>query len=133
MGFTQANQLPTTDCDFRPPTSDCHGGSAVQGPTPQSKTYFSRSLVPTKLPFEYVNCGGGAPICSEAVQWVCWLWDLLGGANQGQPPPVFCPGATWHKLQSDLQMAICTGLGGAQARPTCEPNVAAASAKLGAT
>ena len=29
---------------------------------------------------------------SVAVHWVHRLWGFLGGAGQGQPPPVFFPG-----------------------------------------
>ena len=57
--------------------SNYHGGSAVQGPTSQSMTYFCGALVPT-----------------ESTPWVCclwwWLWAPLGGASQGQPWPVSC-------------------------------------------
>ena len=36
--------------------------------------------------------GGGVPMWSIAVHWVCSLWGFLGGSGQGQPLPVFCPG-----------------------------------------
>ena len=40
------------------------------------------------------------------------------------------PVDTWHKLQSDLQMAAyCAGLGGAQEMPSCKPSLAAASTR----
>ena len=35
--------------------------------------------------------GGAAPTLSVAVYWVSMLWCFLGGAGQGQPPPVFHP------------------------------------------
>ena len=57
-----------------------------------------------------------------------------GGAGQGQSPPVFCPGATQRELQSILQMdSTCAGLGGSQVEPKCDPKLAAASARPGAT
>ena len=45
-----------------------HGGSAVYGQ------------------------GGGALMWSIVVHWVHRLWDILGGAGQGEPRPVFCWG-----------------------------------------
>ena len=75
--------------------------------------------------------GGGAPLWSVAVHWVCRLWSLLGSARQDQLPPVFCPIAQ-HELQSNLQMpATCAGLRHSQVKPSCEPRLAAASARLG--
>ena len=49
--------------------------------------------------------GGGAPTWSVAVHWVCRLWGFPGGADQGQPLPVFCPGAA-----SISYKAICRWL-----------------------
>lgn len=44
------------------------------------------------------------------------------------------PGATWHKLHSDLQMAAtCDELGGALEKPSCEPSLMATSGRPGAT
>ena len=57
--------------------------------------------------------GGVIPMWSETVHWVGRLLGFPGGADQGQPLLVFCL-ATWHKLQSNLQVAAtCAGLGGA--------------------
>ena len=53
-------------CDHLRLTSALSGGSAVQGQV------------------------GGSPKRSVAAHWVCWPWGFLGGAGQGQPPPVFC-------------------------------------------
>ena len=73
--------------------------------------------------------GGGASKSSEAVHGVRWLWDLPGCIGHG-----VLPGATQPDLLSNLQMAAtCAGLGGAQARPSCEPKPAAATARSGAT
>ena len=49
-------------------------------------------------------------------------------------PTCVLPGATLHKLQSNLQMAAtCAGLGDTQAMPICACRLAAASANPGAT
>ena len=50
-----------TGYDHWVPTSNHHGGSAGQGPTPQSRAYFSRALVPATF----------AP-------WLCPMWRWLG-------------------------------------------------------
>ena len=36
--------------------------------------------------------GVGALMWSEAIHWVCRPWGFPGGADQGQPPPVFLLG-----------------------------------------
>ena len=49
-------------------------------------------------------------------------------------PACVLSGATWHKLESDLQLAVsCAGLGGALVRPGCAPSPAAATAGYEAT
>ena len=41
-------------------------------------------------------------------------------------------GATWHELQSDLQIAVSSpGLSGAQVRPSCEPRPVTTSVNVG--
>ena len=54
-----------TGCDHLPPTSALCVGSAVQGQ------------------------GGGGLMWSVAIHWVHRLWGFPGGADQGQPSPVF--------------------------------------------
>ena len=40
--------------------------------------------------------------------------------------------ATWHELQSDLQIAVSSpGLSGAQVRPSCEPRPVTTSVNVG--
>ena len=69
-----------------------HGGSAVQGPTPQSRTYFSRALELTEST-PWMSCLsrqlGGASMWTQAVHQLHWLWGLPEHAGQGQLPPVF--------------------------------------------
>ena len=126
-----------TGCDHQPLTSDNHGWSAVQGPTPLSRTYFSGALVPLSLPLECVTCGGS---------WMLVLWhglklstDCYGSETswevQAKVSCRLCSAwATWHGLQSDLQMTVtCAGWGGALVRPSYEPGLAAASGRPGAT
>ena len=50
--------------------------------------------------------GGGALTWLVAVYWGCCLWGFLGGAGQGQPPPVFCPGPPFLSEK----VATCAGL-----------------------
>ena len=33
--------------------------------------------------------GGGAQKWPVLVYWEVWLWDILGGTDEGQTPPVF--------------------------------------------
>ena len=126
-----------TACDHQPLTSDNHGWSAVQGPTPLSRTYFSGALVPLSLPLECVTCGGS---------WMLVLWhglklstDCYGSETswevQAKVSCRLCSAwATWHGPQSDLQMTVtCAGWGGALVRPSYEPRLAAASGRPGAT
>ena len=78
--------------------------------------------------------GGGVSVLSVAVHWVSTIavWGFSAGAGQGQPPFVL-PETTQHELQSNLQItATCTGLGGSQVKPNCDPKLAAANAKPGA-
>ena len=70
-----------------------HGGPALQELTPQSRTYFSRALVPAEsAPWGclFWRRLGDAWMQSEAVHQVHWLWGLLGGSGQGHLPPVPC-------------------------------------------
>ena len=87
-------------------------------------------------PLECVSCGGGKVVILHGLK--------LSTMCTGSGPPRRCrprsatncalPGAIWHQLQSDLPMAATyAGLGGAQVKPRCEPRLAAASAKSGAT
>ena len=92
-------------CDHLPSISNICGGSAVQGK------------------------GGGALLWSVAVHWVLRLWGFPKRCKPKGPPPVFCPRATIHELQSNLLMAAtCAGLGSSQAKPSFEPRLAVASA-----
>ena len=77
----------------------------------------------------------------EDVGW-CFdvVWRCLPGASAlrrcRRRLATICvlPEASQHELQNDLQMASnCSGLGGAQERPSCEPKLAAVSARPGAT
>ena len=70
--------------------------------------------------------GSSAPKWPVVVHEVCRLWDFLGGAGQGQSPPVFC-------LRQQSEMAApCAGLGDSQRKTNCESSLAAASAGPGA-
>ena len=56
-----------------------------------------------------------------------------GWYKPSSAPTRVLPRATLHDLQSNLQMApACVGLGGSQAKPSCEPRLADASARPGA-
>ena len=67
----------------------------MQGPTLQSRTYFTRALMSLSLPLECVICGGG-----WVVVFLCGLKlpagytgapESPGGTDKGQVLPVFCP------------------------------------------
>ena len=73
--------------------------------------------------------GGSAPTWSVAINWVLWPWSFPGTAGQGQAPPMFSLGLLCLK-QSELA-ATCAGLGESQAKPSCDSNLAAASARPG--
>ena len=112
-------------------TTDHRGGSAVQGPTPQSRIYFSGALVPTE----------STPWVCHLWRWLSVVWSCLLGALAERPPERYrsrsitacvLPRATWHKLQNYLQMAAtCARLRDAQVRPGYKPRQAAASARAG--
>lgn len=58
-------------------------------------------------------------------------WGLQGGAGQGLTATCVLPKATWHVLQSDLQLAAtCAEPRGALAMPHCEPVPTATSVEL---
>ena len=67
MGGIYAGQSAARiGCDHLPPNSTLCGGSAVQGQ------------------------GGGAPMWSVAVLWVCRVCGFLDDSGKGQPQPMFC-------------------------------------------
>ena len=124
-----------TGSDHWPPSSHHCGGSFVHRPTPQGRTYFSRTLVPTESVSWVCHLwkwlSGSALKWSVAVHWVRRLWGLPRSTGQGRPS--LC--SVWghpNKLQSNLQLAAtCVGLGGAQASPSCEPRPAVLLLVLG--
>ena len=69
-------------------------------------------------------------VLSEAVHWVHWLWSLLGGAGQGQLPPVPLPRPPGMSYRAT---AISAGLRGAQDKSHLKQRSAATSAIPGAT
>ena len=75
--------------------------------------------------------GGGAASWSVAVCWVCWPWSFLGGAGQGQLPPVFFPGPPCLIYRAEMS-ATCAGLGDSQVKSSYESRLAAISAMPGA-
>ena len=77
--------------------------------------------------------GGAALMWSVVVYWVCRLWGFPGNVDQGQPPPMFCPGNPASAIKQCEMSATCAGLGDSQAKLSCESKLAAASARPGAT
>ena len=76
--------------------------------------------MPMNSSHEYGACGGGS--------------GVSGKYRPGSPTTCVLLGATWHELQSSVQVAAtCAGLGGAQERPNCKPRPTAASAGPGGT
>ena len=76
--------------------------------------------------------GGGAPTWSVAVCWVCRLWGFLGGAGQGQPPPVFFPGSpgvSYTAVCRWLLLVLGLYYFWLLVEPKCDPKLAAASAR----
>ena len=76
--------------------------------------------------------GSVAPTWSIAVHCVCWPWGYLGVAGQGQPPPEFYPRPPCLSMKQSAMVATCAGVRDSQVKPTCEPRLAAASARPGA-
>ena len=115
-------------------TTDHCGGSAVQGSTPQSRTYLTGVWCQLSLPLECVTCGM-AGWCFNVI------WSFSVGVLALRPPgrcrlrsaaTCVLPRANWHELQIDLQMAATyVGLGGAQVSTKRKPRPAATSARLG--
>ena len=74
-----------------------------------------------------LHCGCGFPLGVQA---------LVPPERCRQRSATTCvlTGATWHKLQNDLQLtATCARFGGVQISPRCEPRLADVSAGPGAT
>lgn len=113
---------------------DQHGESAVQGPSPYNRTYFSGLYCLLSTTLEFVACGGG---------WVVFWQGLKlsmpsagSGASQEmqtKSAAIYAlRGSSQHEQQMDLQIAApCVGLEVAQERPTYEPRPAAASVRRG--
>ena len=68
---------------------------------------------------------------SESVHWMCagsmTSWEVQAKISHC----LYLPEAIQHELQSDLLMATnCAGLGGVQERPSYEPKLAVAIARV---
>ena len=72
--------------------------------------------------------GGQAPVWSVAVHWVHWPFSFPGGAGQGQPTPVLCPGHPAGAIKQSEMATTCAGLGDSQVKPSCDSNLGAARA-----
>ena len=76
--------------------------------------------------------GGVALMWSVALYWVCRLCSFLGGAGQGQPPPVFHPEPPCMSYKAICRwLLLVLGLE-IQVKQNCDPKLAAASAGPGA-
>ena len=87
----------------------------MQGPTPQSRAYFTRLQCLLSLPLECVACGGGWVVVLQRGLWLFTGCQVLGPPRRCRPKSVTVSvlfRATWHMLQSNLQLAgTCAGLG----------------------
>ena len=105
--YPQANQLHgvVEATYYRSPT--CRISST--GLIPQSKTYLSRALGHDKSILWVCHFRKVVKWClswSVTVYWGFWLWGFLGGAGQGQPPPVFCLGTSSMSYKSTCRWLL---------------------------
>ena len=114
-------------------TTDHHGGSAVQGPTPQSKIEISSVLIPAEFT-SWMCClwmwFGGALTWSKAVHKMHWLQGLPRIAVQSHLLPMPCLGPLSMNYKAICRWLLdrCASLGGVQVSPGCKPRQAVASA-----
>ena len=77
-----------------------------------------------------ISCAGSG--WSVAAPGMCWPWCFLGGAGQGQPPPVVFPRPPFLSYKAIRECCYLCWVGDSLAKPSCETNLAAASAWPGA-